>query len=200
MREWLKLRYALIPYFLREAEQAVSSGLPIFRSLVFHHEEDPVAWTIEDEFYCGGTFLVAPIISATGARSVYLPAGEWIDFWTGERSGARLPFAAWSSPFHGCRSLSVGAVIPYYPEPVPARMRWTSRDAPSSSLTSITKVSVRPRSARTSSCKRGAPRRPRYCPSVTGNSSFWFSGLEHVEPGDVNRARVDEAGGLPALE
>ena len=140
VREWLKLRYALIPYFLREAEQAVSSGLPVFRSLVFHHEEDPVDWTIEDEFYCGGTFLVAPILNAEGNRSVYLPAGEWIDFWTGERIGARLPWAAWSSPFLACRSLSAAAPPSrFIPSRLPARMKWTSRGTPSLSSMTVSR-------------------------------------------------------------
>jgi alpha-D-xyloside xylohydrolase len=119
VREWLKLRYALIPYFLREAEQAVSSGLPIFRSLVFHHEEDPVAWTIEDEFYCGGTFLVAPIINGTGARSVYLPAGEWIDFWTGERLQGPVALRRVEQPLSRMPLfVRRGGSIPFYPEPV----------------------------------------------------------------------------------
>jgi alpha-D-xyloside xylohydrolase len=119
VREWLKLRYALIPYFLREAEQAVSSGLPIFRSLIFHHEEDPVAWTIEDEFYCGGTFLVAPIINDTGARSVYLPAGEWVDFWTGERLRGPVALRRVGQPLSRLPLyVRRGASIPVYPEPV----------------------------------------------------------------------------------
>ena len=119
VREWLKLRYALIPYFLREAEKSVSSGLPIFRSLVFHHEEDPVAWTIEDEFYCGGTFLVAPIIDATGSRSAYLPAGEWIDFWTGERLQGPVVLRRVEQPLSRMPLfVRRGASIPFYPEPV----------------------------------------------------------------------------------
>jgi alpha-D-xyloside xylohydrolase len=119
VREWLKLRYALIPYFLREAEQSVSSGLPIFRSLIFHHEDDPIAWSIEDEFYCGGTFLVAPILSDSGTRSVYLPAGEWIDFWTGERLQGAVVLRRVEQPLSRMPLfVRRGASIPFYPEPV----------------------------------------------------------------------------------
>ena len=119
VREWLKLRYALIPYLQREGEQAVSSGLPVFRSLVFHHEEDPVAWTIEDEFYCGGTFLVAPIMNAAGVRSVYLPAGEWIDFWTGRRIRGPVALGRVEQPLSRVPLfVRYGAAIPFYPEPV----------------------------------------------------------------------------------
>jgi alpha-D-xyloside xylohydrolase len=118
VREWLKLRYALIPYFLREAEQAVASGLPIFRSLVFHHEEDPVAWAIEDEFYCGGTFLAAPLLNDGGTRTVYLPAGEWVDFWTGERIRGPVALAVTQPLSRMPLFVRKGATIPFYPEPV----------------------------------------------------------------------------------
>jgi len=119
VREWLKLRYALIPYLHREGEQAISSGLPVFRSLVFHHEEDPVAWTIEDEFYCGGAFLVAPVLNAGGTRSVYLPAGEWIDFWTGERIRGPVALGRVEVPLSRVPLfVRSGTTIPFYPEPV----------------------------------------------------------------------------------
>jgi alpha-D-xyloside xylohydrolase len=119
VREWLKLRYALIPYFLREAERSVSSGMPLFRSLVFHHEEDPIVWALEDEFYCGETFLVAPILNAAGTRSVYLPAGDWIDFWTGERIHGPAALSRVEQPLSRVPLyVRSGATIPFYPEPV----------------------------------------------------------------------------------
>jgi alpha-D-xyloside xylohydrolase len=117
IREWLKLRYALIPYFLREAEASVAGGLPIFRSLVFHHEEDPIAWTTEDEFYSGSAFLVAPILSASGARSVYLPCGEWVDFWTGERISGPVFLNQIEQPLQRMPLfVRIGSRIPFYPE------------------------------------------------------------------------------------
>lgn len=40
---------------------------------------------IEDEYMFGRSLLVAPIINeGETARSIYLPRGRWIDFWTGE--------------------------------------------------------------------------------------------------------------------
>lgn len=119
IREWLKLRYALIPYFLKEAERSVADGLPIFRSLVFHHEEDPIAWTIEDEFYSGSDFLVAPILSSSGVRDVYLPAGEWIDFWTGEKIRGPVMLKRVKQPLARVPLfVRSGARIRFYPEPV----------------------------------------------------------------------------------
>ncbi len=119
VREWLKLRYALIPYFRREAETSVAGGLPIFRSLVFHHEEDPIAWTIEDEFYSGSAFLVAPVLSSSGVRDVYLPAGQWIDFWTGESIHGPIMLKHVKQPLARLPLfVRAGSRIPFYPEAV----------------------------------------------------------------------------------
>ncbi|HVO40730.1 MAG TPA: TIM-barrel domain-containing protein [Spirochaetia bacterium] len=119
VRQWLRLRYALIPYLLREARDSAASGLPIFRSLVFHHDDDPIAWTVEDEFYCGSAFLVAPILSASGVRSVYLPAGQWIDFWTGERVRGPVMLDRVEQPLERVPLyVRSGSRIPFYPEPV----------------------------------------------------------------------------------
>ena len=85
VREWLKLRYALIPYLMRVAEQMSSNGMPILRALLLHHPDDPVSWSIDSEYYLGSDLLVAPLMEAGGARSVYLPEGRWTDVFTGER-------------------------------------------------------------------------------------------------------------------
>ena len=119
VREWLKLRYALIPYLLREARSSVASGMPIFRSLVFHHDTDPQAWMVEDEFYCGSAFLVAPMVSASGVRDVYLPAGEWIDFWTGEMLQGPAMLRDVTQPLQRVPLYVVkGSRVPFYPRPV----------------------------------------------------------------------------------
>ena len=119
VREWLKLRYALIPYLLREASDAVANGMPIFRSLVFHHDDDPVAWTIEDEFYCGSKLLIAPILNVSGVRDVYLPSGEWIDFWTGEEVHGPLMLRRVEQPLERAPVyVRSGSRVPFYPEPV----------------------------------------------------------------------------------
>lgn len=84
VRKWLDLRYSLIPYLVHEGECATKTGYPILRALIFHHQNDPYCWHIDDEFYCGGSLLVAPILNSEGIRDIYLPKGTWIDFWTGE--------------------------------------------------------------------------------------------------------------------
>ena len=41
---------------------------------------------LDDQFKLGGDLLVAPVLEpGIGGRGVYLPAGQWYDFWTGQR-------------------------------------------------------------------------------------------------------------------
>lgn len=90
VKKWWKLRYALIPYIWKQSRLSIKSGFPMLRSLVFYHPEDKMCWHIDDEYYFGNDFLVAPVMNSEGSRDVYLPEGEWIDFFTGKRyDGAR---------------------------------------------------------------------------------------------------------------
>jgi len=84
VKEILKLRYRLIPYLFSESKKAVSTGLPLLRHLILEFQEDPTVYSIEDQFLCGSHLLVAPIMTPDNQRKVYLPAGLWYDFWTGE--------------------------------------------------------------------------------------------------------------------
>ena len=85
VRDWWKLRYALIPYINEQAKKSTQNGLPLLRALILENEKDPTCWYIDDQYMFGDDFLVAPIMNDQGKRDVYLPAGEWIDFWTGEK-------------------------------------------------------------------------------------------------------------------
>ncbi len=119
VRRWLNLRYALIPYLLRESTAAIESGLPMLAALVLHHGDDPVCRSIDDQFYCGRDILVAPVMNSEGVRDVYLPRGEWVDLWTGETR--RGP--GWLRRLNVPLSLmpvfvKKGAAVPIYPEQV----------------------------------------------------------------------------------
>ncbi|GAA0377267.1 alpha-xylosidase [Acrocarpospora corrugata] len=80
----LRLRYRLMPYIYSAAVVAAETGAPMMRALCVDYPDDPVAWQADLEYLFGKDLLVAPMISADGTRSVYLPAGSWVDYWTGE--------------------------------------------------------------------------------------------------------------------
>jgi alpha-D-xyloside xylohydrolase len=82
--EAVRLRYLLMPYLYSAAVEAGHTGLPIMRPLAVHASEEPGAWTADLEYLLGPDLLVAPMTNPEGERSLYLPRGEWVDYWTGE--------------------------------------------------------------------------------------------------------------------
>ncbi|HSV27792.1 MAG TPA: TIM-barrel domain-containing protein [Sedimentisphaerales bacterium] len=85
VRQWLKLRYALIPYIVEQGKKTARTGYPILRAFVFDFENDPLCWHIDDQYCFGDSLLVAPVMNDRRTRDVYLPAGDWVDFWTGRK-------------------------------------------------------------------------------------------------------------------
>ena len=119
IRKWFNLRYALIPYFLKVADAISQTGYPFLRAMQLHFPDDPSCWQIDDQFFCGDSFLVCPVMNESGVRDVYLPEGEWVDFWTGESlvGSCRLKKVA-SSLEYLPLYCPAGAEIPFYPETV----------------------------------------------------------------------------------
>ena len=90
-RDYLNLRYRLMPYTYTIAREACDTGLPMMRALWLHYPQDPRAVAEGREYLWGRDILVAPVVEKGAAeRTVYLPAGDWYDWWTGEKvKGAR---------------------------------------------------------------------------------------------------------------
>lgn len=82
VREFLRLRYRLIPYFYTLAWEATQTGHPPIRPLFWSDADDERLWGVEDAFLLGDALLVCPIVEK-GARSrqAILPKGHWYNFW-----------------------------------------------------------------------------------------------------------------------
>lgn len=86
-RKYLELRYRMLPYLYSAVRECAVTGMPITRALWLHYPDDPVAVARDDEYLWGRDILVAPVCEeGATSRRVYLPQGEWYDFWTGERT------------------------------------------------------------------------------------------------------------------
>ena len=112
-RKYVKLRYRLIPYFYDLFYEEEKTGAPIMRPLVFHYEKDEIARTCNDEFMLGDRILAAPVVNqGMDKRLVYLPEGEWYDYWTGQKlSGERWIIR--DAPLDICPIyVKAGSVIP----------------------------------------------------------------------------------------
>ena len=119
VKKWWKLRYKLLPYIYEQSKKATHSGYAVLRALIFEHPADKMCWHIDDEYYFGDDFLVAPVMNSEDCRDVYLPEGEWVNFFTGEHfrggqwlNGVKVPLD--EMPVY----VREGAVIPVYPEDV----------------------------------------------------------------------------------
>lgn len=127
-RYFVNVRHALMPYIWQEARFAAQSGQPMMRALqVMDSQASPY------QYFFGRDLLISPVVEE-GATTwpVYLPQGEWCDFWTGRhypggkthqvavpldtipvfvRAGAEIPMAA----------SQIGAFVPLTPDPVYAK-------------------------------------------------------------------------------
>jgi alpha-glucosidase (family GH31 glycosyl hydrolase) len=86
-RKYLELRYRMLPYIYSAVRECTQTGMPVMRGLWLHYPDDPKAATRSDEYLWGRDILVAPVVEQSAlSRSVYLPRGDWYDFWTNERT------------------------------------------------------------------------------------------------------------------
>lgn len=116
----IELRYYLMPYLYTLFHEASTSGAPIMRPLYYHYRNDEQASDTESAFLIGDSLLSAPIYEpGVTSRTVYLPAGTWIDYWTGqEYPGAGLseipaPLQHWPLLVRGNSIIPTGPLMQY---------------------------------------------------------------------------------------
>jgi alpha-glucosidase (family GH31 glycosyl hydrolase) len=91
MRRALLLRHAMIPYIYTAARDTYETGVSICHPLYYDYPESREAYDANSngEYAFGDNLIVAPVTSPRDAvsqlakRSVWLPAGQWIEWPTG---------------------------------------------------------------------------------------------------------------------
>jgi len=117
-RKYAVLHMSLFPYRYAAAQEAAKTGMPILRALVLNYQDDARARTAKDEYLFGPDFLVAPVIDEGTQRAVYLPPGNWIDYWTGKPAAGGEVVVA-DAPLDSIPVwVRAGAVVPKIPEDV----------------------------------------------------------------------------------
>ena len=85
-RKYLELRYCMLPYLYSAVHECATTGMPVMRALWLHYPDDSTAVARPDEYLWGRHILVAPVVEkGATTRSIYLPRGQWYDFWTNDR-------------------------------------------------------------------------------------------------------------------
>ena len=103
-----------------------------FLALWLHHPDDPAAVGRGDEYLWGRDILVAPVAEKGAiSRKLYLPRGQWYDFWTGVKvDGGReisRPVDLATMPIY----VRAGAILPppWKSFPVAESLFWAVKQA-----------------------------------------------------------------------
>jgi alpha-D-xyloside xylohydrolase len=111
-----KLRYHLLPYIYSVSWMVTHDSYTMMRPLVMDFRADPNVFGIKDQFMFGPALMACPVTEPGATnRNVYLPAGTWFNFWTGEKiSGGQTIKTA--SPIQTMPLfVRAGSIIPYGP-------------------------------------------------------------------------------------
>ncbi|MEW6354787.1 MAG: TIM-barrel domain-containing protein [Planctomycetota bacterium] len=106
--DYAKLRYRLAPYLYSVAWEAHTSGLPMLRAMPLVFPEDRETYGLLRQYMFGPAFLVGAF-----TEKVYLPEGDWYDYWTSEKYAG----GEWAEPRLSARKggplfVRAGSIIP----------------------------------------------------------------------------------------
>ncbi|MGO9851755.1 MAG: TIM-barrel domain-containing protein [Steroidobacteraceae bacterium] len=112
MRKYFTLRTQLIPYIYSYAWVAHRESVGILRPLYLEYPQLEEAYRQPHEYFFGDSLLVAPVLNPSGERTVWLPPGEWLGFFTGERHQGGSAFTARYAVDETPVFVRAGAIVP----------------------------------------------------------------------------------------
>lgn len=120
-REALQLRHALIPYLYTMTWRNTQAGIPLITPLYYSHPNTDDAYECPQAYWFGSELVAAPftapLIADLGLsrQRVWLPEGDWFDFFTGERLAG-----GWQVVYGDLDAIPVfakaGAIVPLGPK------------------------------------------------------------------------------------
>jgi alpha-glucosidase len=77
-RNYINLRYRLLPYIYSTFREASRTGMPVMRTLAIRHPFDDMIYNklFENQYYFGDAFLVVPFDSVQKYGEIYFPEDE----------------------------------------------------------------------------------------------------------------------------
>ncbi|BDZ29684.1 glycoside hydrolase family 31 protein [Lactiplantibacillus sp. WILCCON 0030] len=122
MIQFLQLRAQLLPYLDSANEDTHRAGVPLIQPMYYGHGDDAQAYQVPNEYQFGPAMIVAPIttpvVSQTQLAStpVWLPTGEWVDFFTGLRYHGNRYFQAYRERQNLPVFVRMGCIVPLNPD------------------------------------------------------------------------------------
>lgn len=86
-RNYIGLRYKLLPYLYSTFYEATQNGMPVVRSLAIENSFDHNVYNpaFQNQFQLGKSLLIVPVESNKDLAKLYLPAGNWYNFYSDEK-------------------------------------------------------------------------------------------------------------------
>lgn len=108
---YAQLRYRLLPYLYSMAYQAHHTGMPIARAMPLVCPDHPGVDALMQQYMLGDALLTSGF-----TQTISLPAGAWMDYWTGEvhQGPAELPVNP-PAGRGGPLLVKMGSIIPHDP-------------------------------------------------------------------------------------
>lgn len=94
VKKYFSLRTRLIPYIYTYTRLAHEESMPLLRPLYLEYPDLKEAYEHPHEYFFGSEMLVAPVTDSTGDKTVYLPPGKWLDFFTDRKYDGDTTFSA----------------------------------------------------------------------------------------------------------
>ena len=85
-RNYVNLRYRLLPYIYSGFYEATQTGQPIMRSLAINYTHDAKVYngSFQNQYEFGNGFMIAPFAGSASFGSIYFPGGDWYDLYNDE--------------------------------------------------------------------------------------------------------------------
>lgn len=117
-RDFAKLRTSLFPYLYEAVHEAARTGMPVIRPMVLAYQGDDRAASARYQYMFGPDLLVAPMYQPGTHRAVYLPEGEWVDWWSGSMLDGKQTIEVHAPLAQIPLFVRSGAMLPLLPEDV----------------------------------------------------------------------------------
>ncbi len=112
---YAQLRYSLLPYIYSAAIEGHETGVPMLRPMPLEFQDDKKCLELSNQYMFGEYIMLSAY-----TNHIYLPEGEWIDYWTGQEYAGPYEITDYLPPEErgGGFFIKKGAIIP----------KWRARD------------------------------------------------------------------------
>lgn len=112
-QKFSNLRMNLLPYIYSEATQTSLTGVPFMRAMSLEYPTDSNTHNLQYQYMFGSQLLVAPIVEeGVTSKSIYLPEGEWIDFFYGAQRQGNQTISYYADADSIPVFVKAGAIVP----------------------------------------------------------------------------------------